>query len=358
MEEAQKSPSELRAERFESLRSQWESLSDSVSLSYPRSEIRAMDRNLRALPDKIAEFRRRGYVYQGEWESIAEELLEKWPDREREAERILRNRVRDFDDLAEDIEKLCERRRLSENELDLLEHKIDRLRSDISNAERDVRGAYAPLESQYDEMLSAFRDVDQMLDYLEEASFKLYADEHGVDACEAVWASDREEPEGIFFLTNSRIIFEQREKKAKKKVLFVTTKSELIQEKLWEGPVGAISEIEIEDKGGFIGIGSKEILTLHFSERTRELPGSVTLQIKGSTNEHWQTLIQQVQRGQLAAERYDTGAAGAVAEAGAPPPLEPKDIPTECPACGAKLPTYYQGMKELTCEYCGKTVYL
>jgi hypothetical protein len=129
----------------------------------------------------------------------------------------------------------------------------------------------------------------------------------------------------------------------------------LVQEKLWEGPVGAISEIEIEDKGGFIGIGSKEILTLHFSERTRELPGSVTLQVKGSTNEHWQTLIQHVQSGQIEAERYDKGEA---AEASGSPPLEPEEIPTACPACGAKLPTYYKGMKELTCEYCGKTVYL
>ncbi len=354
MEEAQKSPSELRAERFERLRSQWQSMSDKISLSYPRSQIRAMGRNLKELPDKITEFRRRGYVYKGDWESTAEDLLERWPDREREAERILRNRVRDFDDLIEDIEDLCDRRRLSENELDRLEHKLDRLQSEISGAERDVRGTYAPLEQRYDEMLSAFRDVDQMLDYLEEASFQLYADEHGVDACEAVWVSDREEPEGIFFLTNSRIIFEQREKKAKKKVLFVTTKSELVQEKLWEGPVGAISEIEIEDKGGFIGIGSKEILTLHFRERTRELPGSVTLQLKGSTNEHWQTLIQQVQGGQLAAERHKADAD----ETSAPPPLEPENIPTECPACGAKLPTYYKGMKELTCEYCGKTVYL
>jgi hypothetical protein len=193
-----------------------------------------------------------------------------------------------------------------------------------------------------------------MLDSLDTASFDLYPDEHGVAACEAVWTNHPDEPEGILFLTDGRLVYEQREKKAKKKVLFIATESELIQNKLWESPVGNIAELEAEDKKKFLS--RKELLHLRFREYSSGLHGDVTLRLEHVTNEEWAGLIKRVQSGEIESDRYDTPAPGASAPAEAAPPPPPQEVPTKCPTCGGKLPPLVKGMREIVCEYCGTSV--
>jgi len=368
-ESESKSPAEERADRFKKLRSRWNRLAGKASLGYLNDELEDQAGKIEGLSDTIADYRKRGYIYGRGWETRAKKIRARWPDRRREARRIVRQRARDIEELAEDIDKLCERSKLSSGSLDRLDNKVDRFKSRLESAESDVRGMYDSLQEQIAELESEFNEVGTMLDALDEATFKLFPDERGVAVCNAVWTSDRDEPQGIFFLTDGRVVFEQREKKAKKKVLFITTKSELIKEKLWEAPVGAIDEIEIEDeKKGWLGMRRKEMITLRFRERTRDLPGDVTLQLKGATNEDWQSRIKRVQEGEIEADRYDlqspsagaSGDADASTAAAVPPPpapaTPPAEIPTTCPSCGGKLPTVYKGMREITCDYCGSVV--
>ena len=366
-ESESKSPAEERADRFNSLRSRWNSLSGRASLGHLNDGLEDLAGKIEGLSDTIAEYRKRGYVYGRGWEARAKTIGKRWPDRQREARKVLRKRARDLEALAKDIDALCEHSKLASSSLDRLDSKIERFESRLESAERDVRGMYDSLQDQIGSLESELREAGNMLDALDEATFKLFPDERGVAVCQAVWTSDRDEPKGLLFLTDGRIVFEQREKKAKKKVLFITTKSELIKEKLWEAPVGAIEDIEIEDeKKGFLGLRSKEMITLRFRERTRDLPGDVTLQLKGATNEAWQGLIKRVQGGEIEADRYDaqaateTAAGGTTATAAAPPAAPaatpPAEIPTKCPSCGGKLPTVYKGMREVACEYCGSVV--
>lgn len=356
----QKSPAELREERFESLRSRWNNKSNQIGLNHLRREIEELNGAIESLPHQIQELRRRGYLYGRGWEAQVETLETGWPARQREARRLLQDEARGMEELVKAVEVLCGRGRLADGELEQLENRLDRLDSQISSAETAVRGAFGALEDQKSALEDALGKATFLLDSLDDASFKLFPEEHGVAACEAVWVSDKDEPKGLLFLTDGRLVFEQREKKALKKVLFITTKSEMVQEKLWEAAVGAIDEIETEDeKSGFLGLGSKELLTLRFRERTRELPGDVTLQVKGATNEDWQSLIKRVQSGEIEADHYQAGAPASAAAAPPPPATpapSPADIPTKCPACGAQLPTVFKGMREVTCEYCGAKV--
>jgi hypothetical protein len=262
-------------------------------------------------------------------------------------------------ELAQEIEKLCDKSVLSDRGLNRLEDKLERLESQVDGAERDVRGAYDSLKEQLYELEREFRSVESLLDLLDTASFDLYPDENGVAACEATWTNHPEEPEGNLILTDGRLIFEQREKKAKKKMLFITTESELIQKVWWEAPVGIVEELEAEDKKKFLS--RKELLHLRFSEYTGGLHGDVTLHLEGTTNEEWAGLIKRVKSGEIEADRYDAAAEAAAAEAGpaaaeAAPPAPAKEIPTKCPACGGKLPTLVKGMRELVCEYCDTAV--
>ena len=344
-----KSPEELRAERFDSLRSEWNRLSSRATLAQLHDGLEDTAGKIEALPHQIAELRGRGYRYSRDWEAQAATLSDGWPQRRREAQRLLREQARGLEELAKEIERLCGFRRLADNVLDRLEDKLDSLESQIGSAERVVGGAFDTLNDQLYGLQREFDAVEFLLGSLDVAAFSLYPDEHGVAACKAVWTNHPDEPEGILFLTDGRLVFEQREKKAKKKVLFVTTESELVQETLWESPVGNLAELEAEDKRKFLR--RKELLHLRFREYGAGLHGDVTLRLEGTTNEEWAGLIKRVQSGEIEADRH-----GAEAPAEAAPPVPPAEIPTKCPACGGNLPPLVKGMRELVCEYCSTSV--
>jgi hypothetical protein len=348
-----KSPEELRAERFDRLRSRWNGLRGRAKLAHLHDGLEDTTAKIEALPHQIAGLRSRGYRYSRTWEAQAATLSDGWPQRRREAQRLLREQASGLEGLAGEIERLCNMSRPADSILDRLEDRLDRLDSQIGSAERAVGGTFDSLNSQLGGLQREFSAVEFLLGSLDVAAFSLYPDENGVAACEAVWTNHPDEPEGILFLTGGRLVFEQREKKAKKKVLFITTESELVQKTLWEAPVGILAELEAEDKKKFLR--RKELLHLRFREYTSGLHGDVTLRLEGTTNEEWAGLIKRVQSGEIEADRYDVAPdAGPPAEAAPPPP--PAEIPTKCPACGGSLPPLVKGMRELVCEYCSTSV--
>jgi hypothetical protein len=346
--EEQKTPAQLRAERLEALRGRWNQLSGRISLGGLRDEIEDKGGQIAALPGHIAELAERGYCHGQGLEDQAATLQKNWPARRREALNVLQQQARSLAALGKPIEQLCGRSGLSDNVLDQLEHKIDHLESQVDTAERDVRGTYDTLGQQLYALQREFRSVEFLLDSLDTASFDLYPDEYGVAACKATWTNHPDEPEGILFLTEGRVVFEQREKKAKKKVLFITTESELVQDKLWDTPVGNIAELEAEDKKKFLS--RKDLLNFRFREYTGGLHGEVTLELDDASNEEWAGLVKRVQRGE-----FDATPAG---EGGEAEPLDPRDVPTRCSACGGQLPPLVKGMRELVCQYCGSVTRL
>lgn len=351
-----KSPAEERAERLEGFRSEWKDLSGRVSLAHLYDELEDVQGQIEGLARQIEGYRQRGYVYSGDWEGRAATARQRWPQRSLEARRILQQQARRLEGVAKDVEELCSHSRLSDGSLDRLGSQLDQLKSQMDSAERSVRGAYDALGEQLRELQAEFRPVEFMLDSLETCSFDLYPDEDGVAACKAVWTSGRDEPEGILFLTGGRLVFESREKKAIKKMLFVTTESELIQEKMWDAPIGVVTEVEIEDKRKFLS--KKELLHLRFREPPAGLAGETTIQLKDATNEEWAGLIKRVQSGEIEADRV-AAPEGSEEEAGGGVEVAPvKEIPTKCPTCGARLPAVVKGMRELACEYCDSLIRL
>ncbi len=344
--------SELAA-RVASMHSRWEDLAGQATLSPLFGMLEDLSGRIGTLPTRIAEIRRRGYIFGNDLESRADELRQRWPEQHQTAQQLLEEQRRVLERSARDAEMFI--RRLGHNEAEIFnaESRLRSLESNINNATSRVSSTFDTTQDDVQALESELTSIEYLLDSLASASFKLYPDEHGVAVCRAVWVSDRDEPEGLLFLTDGRLIFEQREKKATKKVLFITTKSELVQEKLWETPVGALEEVEIQDKKKFLS--SKELLTLRPSRHTRDMPNEVTVQLKGTTNEVWKSLINRVQSGDIEADKV-----------GAPPPEEQaateasastaQDLPTKCPACGAQLPPIFKGMHEVSCEYCGTVV--
>ena len=349
----QKSPAEQRAERLATLRTRWNQLSGRITLGHLRDEIEDTTGKIETLPQQIATLTGRGYRYGRDWPERAAALNQGWQKRRREALSLLATQAHSLGNLGREVAALCDRPALSDVALDQLDHKLDQLQSSLTSAESNVRGTFDALEAQLRELQHEFDAVQFMLDSLDTASFDLYPDEAGVAASEVVWTNHPDEPKGILFLTNGRLILEQREKKAKKKVLFITTESELVQQKLWESAIGNIAELAAEDKKKFLS--HKELLHLSFREYISGLHGEVTLRLEDTTNEQWAGLIKFVQSGELEATSSEAPTPSASETPGGAS-VPPKEIPTRCPACGGQLPPLVKGMRELVCEYCSTSI--
>lgn len=307
-----------------------------------------MQHTVESLEGEIADLRDRGYRYHSSWEEEAATLRDRWPAQESDARRLVDDQRYRLQSTANSVEQLLRRAERQDSLVPQLDQRIGDLERQIDEARQRVRGTFDSTESAANSLRGELHQARFVMEKIESASFDLYPEEHPIAACKAVWVSDREEPEGLLFLTDGRLIFEQREKKATKKILFIVTEKELVQEMLWDSPLGNIEDTESEDKRAFLK--KKELLTLRFTERTRDLPGDVTVQIKGSTNELWTSLIRRAKTGQLDTERVEFPEEEAGEE------ILSADLPTVCPSCGGKLPPIFKGMREVICDYCGALV--
>jgi hypothetical protein len=350
------SQSEAAASRLAMARSNWDRVAGAVALAAMFDALDDVTQNLDVLGQKLGDVRARGYRFGRDWDSNIESLQMRWPEQRQISLRLLEDQRRVLQRSAREVEQLLQQATRNTSLISSVESRIAGFQTSVATSENRVRNTFDSMQQQAWKVQKELDDALFLLDSLDSASFDVLPDEHGVAVCKAIWTSDQEEPEGLLFLTDARIIFEQRQEVATKKVLFVTTQKKLIQEMLWDSPIGAVDELESEDKKKFLQ--RKEMLTLRFSERTRDIPSDVILQLMGTDNETWTSLIRRVKSGQIDAERF-----------GAPPPEEQlaaeieaeikepeKELPTQCASCNAPLPPVFKGMKQIECEYCGAMV--
>ena len=193
--------------------------------------------------------------------------------------RLLEDQRRVLQNSSREVEQLLQRAARDAGLIGTAESRILGFQQAVTTAETRVKSTFDTTQQESWQIQRELDDALFVLDSLEMRSFDLLPDEHGIAACKAIWTSDPDEPEGLLFLTDARIIFEQRQEIATKKVLFITTQKKLVQEMLWDSPIGAVDELESEDQKAFLR--RKEMLTLRFNERTRDIPSDVTLQLIG-----------------------------------------------------------------------------
>jgi hypothetical protein len=152
--------------------------------------------------------------------------------------------------------------------------------------------------------------------------------------------------DGVLLLTDMRLIFEQKEEVATKKVLFITTEKQKVQQLAWEVPVAYVDKAT-GSKRGFMN--KDDFLTLELSP---EAPFRGTeLHLKGETGEAWQAHITRVKSGEIARERTAPVDQAAVEKA--------QSAPTQCPNCGGAInQAVLRGQTEITCEFCGTKIRL
>ncbi len=352
-------------QRFEGLQSQWHWIGGRVTLGDVQGELEQLSSEVDTLQTQMASLRTRGYRYGRNLEAEIQKIQARWRTQRDSSLRLLEQQRQMLQIPARELEQALAQGGLTASRLGVMEDNLSSLSSRVDNAESQVRKTFEETAQAAENLTGRLNHMAEMMNAIESASFPLLPQESPIAFCQAQWLEKgpEEGPRGLLFVTNARIIFEQREEIATKKLLFITTETQLVQKLCWHGPIGSIQAMKPEDKDAFLS--HKELL--HLQLDSHDAPQRVTLKLENTDNETWVRFLDQARSGQIEADRLTpagaapSGASAATpaqqpAAAPAPTDVIPENIPTQCPNCGGKLPTLYRGMLQLTCEYCGTVV--
>lgn len=328
-------------------------LYDGVSFTSERRALEDLGAGIGALVEQTARIRERGYVYKSYIERKVETLVAKWGEAEPSARYALDQAEYEltpgYNALAEQLNSLVSTGRATAGQVQGLESGLSDLETRVSTSKSNAYLLYKDVSQTYYQTKAQIDQIVWLLDQLDHSSFELLAGENAIQAVEGKWwrDGDDEGPQGILYLTDQRLLFEQKEKVAKKKVLFITTESELVQQLVMANPIGAVESVKASSRG--LG-GHEDHLDLAFSSGDWV---NAHFHLKGQDSEEWAALVKRVLNGDIQRERYSTG--GEVPAGGAQDVEQTlAQAPTKCNACGAPIDEQIvRGQRQVQCEYCG-----
>ena len=160
--------------------------------------------------------------------------------------------------------------------LPTLEGELNEVESKIKAAETQIKQLYSTLHQDITQAIAELRNINWYLDQKDEASFPFLAGELLFLAAKAEWAQTgkaKDDPDGILYLTDQRLVFEQKETTGKKLGLFGGKKTQGLE---WEIPLNQVEKVEAENKGLF---GGKDML--NFTLGSGAPFGNLTVEVKG-----------------------------------------------------------------------------
>lgn len=339
------SPGSNLGEKAAELKGRYEDFINRATLSSVASRISSITNDVARLPEMIADIRRRGYVYRSYLEQKGEVLAQQWRDSQGQIQLTIN---RESDELREQLNRAEAAIRQIDFRPTLpaisgLESTLNLLQEKIDAAETRVQDLFKTLENELQTTKNQIEEVKWFLQQKEEASFNFYPAEALFMAAKAEWVASgkgKEDPDGILFLTDQRLVFEQKETVGGG--LF--RRGEQKHEKAWEVPLSAVEDIQPENKGF---LGGKDML--HFSLGRGAPYPKITVEVKGGVDcKYWAREIKRLLSGDAKNER-----------ASQPDPElieQLRKAPTQCHVCNGQLPRLVAGQTEVQCLYCGTVI--
>ena len=220
----------------------------------------------------------------------------------------------------------------------------------VGDAESKLRTMFSKTTAEINKVAFQMRRIEWMLDQLDESpDINMLENEGPLLAVEAEWENEGDEgPDGVLYLTDQRIIFEEKAEKVTKKFLFITRESEFVQQLLINEPVSEIQEVEAsEERRRRIQLRKDDLLDLVMSGHAAH--SRLRFHIRGQESKDWAVMINRVMDGDVFKDR-----AKSAQSEGAN--VREMSFPAECPDCFAPIPPQPRGALNVTCEFCGSTV--
>lgn len=277
------------------------------SFSDITADITRLDQKFNSLVELLESARQEGYCFEGSMEPKALEAMSQWQQSRPKLEKTLADQSRalqvqlnTLNQQVKDLNPKLSNQAVATPLLKNARSAADNMLQNIQALKGNLRSNYSSIDATLYEIERSLTKIHWALDQLKAAKIKLASGEDLVMAVPARWDKEsKDDPEGILYLTDQRLVFEQKEKVATKKVLFITTASELVQEILIDQPVQALLEWKAENKGLF---GHQDFLWVSFGDAK---VGPVSFHLNGQDSKDWVNLLDKVRSNDIQNERYN-----------------------------------------------------
>lgn len=270
-----------------------------------------LEQRFHALPEAnqrvvalLQNLRSKGYAYGRTMQQALDETLpQRWQsEKDQVAETLREGRARLEREVrqAEWMLRDATNRSDDENALRMAEREVNDLENKLNEIVAQVQAVIDAIGAELRKHEALLRDLAWAFEQRDEASFDFETDEGLIHAVKAEWVvtgKGGKDPDGVLFLTDQRLIFEQKEKTGKMLGMFGGKQAQGLELAL---AVNSITETTAEDKGM---MGGKDMLYLKTSDANH---ADITFELKGGAdNDYWADLVRQVANGALASERVN-----------------------------------------------------
>ncbi|HFQ93781.1 MAG TPA: hypothetical protein ENK32_07210, partial [Anaerolineae bacterium] len=206
--------SQESAAKVQAIQSRYEGLAAQAQLSGIYDAIGDIDSLLTELPFAVDELRARGYVHSRQMEDKLAALTEQWEGTRPRVESTLEAQVRRLDrDLSRAETKVALISPRNPASIRAADTAVNSLSNQINAARNAVTGLYEGIQEESQNVKGEIGKIETMLDLFDESpEIQLLEAEGPLLAVKAIWRRDGDDgPEGVLFLTDQRLLFEQRE---------------------------------------------------------------------------------------------------------------------------------------------------
>jgi hypothetical protein len=306
------------------------------------------------LRQRLANVRSRGYIFERGLEDRAANLAQRWPPLRQQIRYKVEQEIASLRHDLLSVESLLSKAETQAAQPARMEPLLQQAEGAARALEGKAKAAADSIDGMYDEFEAHVRALSQYLDRLEwtlsqvgEATFRLLPAEGVIAAVRATWIRETDNsPQGVLFLTDQRLLFEQKQDIATKKILFIATEKERIQKVRLDVPLAEVDRVLASRKGL---LGHEDHLEITFATHAHQRQAH--FHIDGQRSEAWQEMVGRAQSGD-----YDQDRVVAIDEHAAE---RARGAPTRCPVCNGPITQpILRGMDRITCEYCGNVIRL
>jgi len=290
-----------------------------------QDQIMDIDKEVSKVTGLLESARSKGYAFQKDLDDIIYRSTDQWQTARENALKMIPQQVQVMQNNLWPLQNQLQQVNASLTNPAMARPLISRTQSQINNMlstvgqiESNIRNSYAEVESNVSKASSRLNTIHWALTQLDEATFKVSSGEDLVMAVKARWDQEGDnDPEGILYLTDKRLIFERKEKVATKKVLFVTVASQLVHEVMIDQPFGNVQAVKAQNKGLF---GHQDFIEVQFSDPKLKL---LPFHLDGQDSKQWAQWIDDARLNRLGSDR---AAGSGLSYADLTGPLTPGDV--------------------------------
>lgn len=295
------------------LQSTVQSLQSKSALTDVQADVSQLDQNLTRYASQLEALRKQGYVYAGDIDGKLYDLIGQWQTVKPQVDNAIYQHGTSLYQSAMTLQgPLAQLQSSPTRARSLLPGLTSSANSLLSNAqqvERNIEAMYSQIESGASDIGSRLWRLEEIMKVVMSAKFKTAQGEAPIAAAAAKMGTKDDDPRGFLYLTDKRLIFEQKQEIVKKKVLFIATEKEMVHQVLLETPLTAVTSANASSKGLF---GHEDHLDVEYSGK------SAHFHLDGQDSDEWAKWIDRAKAGGYESERAAAGAGISIADLSGP----------------------------------------